>query len=95
MTLLRVQVVGVVVDALTGWQDTFYFPATSADIQEHSLVYFCIWPLVAYLLVLLAMLLTVTMRSDRSFKNIWAYSETWGMPVKSSICVEKETVQLI
>ncbi|UZJ57602.1 hypothetical protein CBS101457_006922 [Exobasidium rhododendri] len=85
-TLLFVQMFGVIVDAVSGWQKA----AATYPVEQSQLPIFnngiscSVWPLLAYPVMIIAMLVNARLHSDTKLKSLWTYSEKWQLDMEST-----------
>jgi len=84
-TLVFVQAAGSTVDVLTGWQNAVVFPTEAIMLPLRNNLVFSIWPILAYPLVIIAMLMSVSRNPDRSLNSFWTYSERWDTEGRPSV----------
>lgn len=76
-SLVAVQAIGTAFDILTGWQNKAFYPTNASQLPSPDIISMCFWPVLAYPIMCLAMIVSVRRQSKRSFKSLWTYEEAW------------------
>jgi hypothetical protein len=85
-TMIAIQLIGIAVDVLTGWQPGTYFPTREDQLPTKENPFSAsVWPLIAYPFVVIAMIISVRRQPDRTIRSLWSYNERWNPENKTSV----------
>jgi hypothetical protein len=77
-TMIAIQVIGLIFDALTGWQPGTFFPTRPEQLSSNDNPFSInAWAAASYPFVVVAMIISVHLHPERTFRSLWSFHEKW------------------
>lgn len=94
-TLAAVKIVGIIIDAKTDWQDIKLDAEKEGKLIPELQLSIDLWPMLAFPLMIIVMLISVYFHPNRDVKSFWTYHEQWWTSSLPSPCTPQEELESI
>lgn len=94
-TMVAIQVFGLLVDTLTGWQPGIYYPTAQDQIfTSENGFSINVWPVVAYPFIIISMIISVQYHPNRNFTSLWSFHEKWDIDSTASTTPKFQDIEV-